>query len=212
MPSITRRPSGGAERRLPTEARILATTRRLLAEGVTFTELGVQRIAREAEVARSTFYTHFADKTQLLLRLAESVSQTSFGVATTWRPTPGEDAVGSLTEVFRQVIRIYREHAAVLAAINEVGAYDPVVREFWASRLEQFTRNTEALVRADQENGLAPRDLDPVQASLLVVLGGDRYLTHHIATDDGSGDESAARELAATWWYGVYRRPIGQFA
>ncbi|MFC3503323.1 TetR/AcrR family transcriptional regulator [Micromonospora krabiensis] len=210
MPSITRRPSGGADRRLPVEARILDTTRRLLGEGVTFTELGVQRIAREAEVARSTFYTHFADKTQLLLRLAESMSQTSFDVAATWRPTPGEDAPGALTEVFRQVVRIYRRHAAVLVAINEVGAYDPVVREFWVSRLERFTRSTEALVRAEQESGRAPHDLDPVQASRLVVLGGDRYLTHHVVVDDGGGDESAARELAATWWYGVYRRPIGQ--
>ncbi|MEU6203817.1 helix-turn-helix domain-containing protein, partial [Micromonospora musae] len=62
MPSITRRRSGGSDRRLSVEAQILAATERLLAEGESFTELGVQRIAREAGVARSTFYMHFADK------------------------------------------------------------------------------------------------------------------------------------------------------
>ncbi|WBB65916.1 TetR/AcrR family transcriptional regulator [Micromonospora sp. WMMD812] len=210
MPSITRRPSGGADRRLPVEARILATTQRLLAEGVTFTELGVQRIAREAEVARSTFYTHFADKTQLLMRLAESMSKTSFDVTATWRPEPGAEALPSLTEIFRQVIGIYREHAAVLSAITEVSAYDPTVRQFWNGRLEQFVRNTERFIRVEQESDRAPRDLDPVQASRLIVIGGDRFLAQHIVTDDGSGDDAAARELAATWWYGIYRRPAEQ--
>ncbi|MEU6204148.1 helix-turn-helix domain-containing protein, partial [Micromonospora musae] len=62
MPSITRRRSAAADRRLPVEAQILAATERLLGEGESFTELGVQRIAREAGVARSTFYMHFADK------------------------------------------------------------------------------------------------------------------------------------------------------
>ncbi|MEU8295665.1 TetR/AcrR family transcriptional regulator [Micromonospora sp. NPDC048909] len=207
MPSITRRPSAGGDRRLPVEARILATTERLLAEGVSFTELGVQRIAREAGVARSTFYTHFADKTQLLMRLAESMSQTSFDIAAAWQPRADADGVPALTEVFSQVIRVYREHAAVLAAINEVSGYDPQVRQFWNARLDQFVRNTKDRIVAGQESGQLPKEMDPVQTSRLIVIGGERFLAQHITVDDGSGDAAAARELAATWWYGVYRRP-----
>lgn len=206
MPSITRRRSGGADRRLTVEARILATAERLLSEGETFTELGVQRLAREAGVARSTFYTHFADKSQLLMRLAGSFSAESFEVAAAWEPG-GPDAFEGLVETFRQIIAVYRRHAAVLAAITEVSAYDPMIRRFWHARVDQFAARTEELLIAEQRASRAPADLDPVIASRLIVVGGERFVADHVTSDDGSGDEKAARELAATWWYGVYRRP-----
>ncbi|TDC38484.1 TetR family transcriptional regulator [Micromonospora sp. 15K316] len=216
MPSITRRPSGGADRRLPVEARILATTEHLLAEGESFTELGVQRIAREAGVARSTFYMHFADKTQLLLRLAESFTAASFGIAGEWqpaetgRPAGGAAGLETLVAGFREIIAVYRRHSGVLAAINEVSGYEPAVRRFWRERLEQFLARTVQVLEEEQRAARAPRDVDIPAASRLIVIGGERFLADHVATDDGSGDEAAARELANTWWYGVYRRPAGQ--
>lgn len=53
MRSITwrSRPEGN---RASVEERILAATERLLAEGTSFTGLGMQRIAAEAGIARST--------------------------------------------------------------------------------------------------------------------------------------------------------------
>ncbi|MFD0787331.1 TetR/AcrR family transcriptional regulator [Micromonospora azadirachtae] len=216
MPSITRRRSAGADRRLTVESRILATTERLLAEGESFTELGVQRIAQEAGVARSTFYMHFADKTQLLLRLAESFTDAAFGVAGEWEPAKlgasAGDSVGLDTLVggFRQIIAIYRRHSGVLAAINEVSGYEPAVRRFWRARLDQFLTRTVQVLEEEQQAGRAPQDVDIAAASRLIVLGGERFLSDHVATDDGSGDEAAAIELANTWWYGVYRRPTGQ--
>ncbi|SCE75977.1 hypothetical protein [Micromonospora chokoriensis] len=50
--------------------------------------------------------------------------------------------------------------------------------------------------------------LDPA-ASRLIVIGGDRFLADHVSTTtaDPDTDATAARELAATWWDGAYRRP-----
>ncbi|MEV0459735.1 TetR/AcrR family transcriptional regulator [Catellatospora methionotrophica] len=204
MPSITRRRSGAADRRGGVEAQILDTVTRLLAEGAGFTELGVQRIAAAAGVARSTFYLYFADKTQLLLRLAASMSETSFGITAAWRPEAGLDG---LTTTFTDVIATYRAHAALLTAVQETSAYDPAVRDFWNDRLEAFRDNTRRLIAAEQAAGRTPADIDPEAATRLMIDGGDRFLLRHVTTDDGGGDAAAARELAATWWYGVFRRP-----
>lgn len=204
MPSITRRRSEAADRRGGVETQILDTVARLLAEGAGFTELGVQRIAAESGVARSTFYLYFADKTQLLLRLAASMSQTSFGITAAWRPEAGVDA---LTATFAEVIATYRANAALLTAVQETSAYDPAVRDFWNGRLEAFRDNTRQLIAAEQAAGRTPADIDPAVAAHLMIDGGDRFLLHHVTTDDGSGDSTAARELAATWWYGIFRRP-----
>jgi hypothetical protein len=77
------------------------------------------------------------------------------------------------------------------------------------SRLNLFVENAERLVLEEQRAGRAPVSLDAAMASRLNVLGGHRFIVHHVATDDGSGDASAAHELASTWWYGIFRRPAG---
>jgi len=71
MPSVTRRSRGHRERREEIDERVLDTTADLLSDGEGFTQLSVERIAAAADVSRSTFYVHFSDKTDLLIRLAE---------------------------------------------------------------------------------------------------------------------------------------------
>lgn len=206
MPSVTRRRPPDPARHALVEAQILAATERLLAQGTSFTDLGVQRIATEAGVARSTFYTHFRDKSELLMRLANTMRTTAFDVAGEWNPTAGAPG---LAEVFGEIVRIYREYAPVLTALNEVSSYDPTVREFWAAALNRFVENTVRLLTADQESGDVPADLDVRHAARIIVLGGDRAISEHVAETgpDTSGDAAFARELALIWWHGAYRRP-----
>ncbi|AVT35304.1 TetR/AcrR family transcriptional regulator [Plantactinospora sp. BB1] len=206
MPSITRRRAPDPDRRATVEAQVLAATERLLAEGTSFTELGVQRIAEAAGVARSTFYTHFRDKSELLMRLAGTMQTANFDIASAWRPESGVEA---LVDAFRQLLGIHRRYAAVINAVNEVAAYDPAVRHFWRTGVARFSDNTVRLLAEDQRAGRAPADLDVDAATRVVVVGGESAIIDHIASSggDSSGDDAFARELALIWWHGVYRRP-----
>jgi AcrR family transcriptional regulator len=209
MPSITRRRPPNPRPRRSAEDEILAATQRLLSDGATFTELGVQQISAAAGVSRSTFYTHFRDKIDLLMRLVTPMLTTSFGVASAWRPT---DGVERLAETFLQVVRIYREHAPVLRAIVEVSAYDEVVRDFWNQGLSRFTDQTVAVLREEQATGRTPASVDLASASRVIVIGGERAIFDHVTVADPADDAAFVRELALTWWYGVYQRPAGQEA
>jgi AcrR family transcriptional regulator len=206
MPSITRR-GGRAGRRGSAEERILATTERLLAEGTSFTELGLQRIAAEAGVARSTLYGHFPDKSHLLTRLADRFVGMSFAAVGTWDPQGPGGGLDGYIELFRTVMMMYRKHSAVLAALDEVSAYDTVVAEYWDALLDRFIVNAERILVVEQGAGRTAASLDIALASRLSVLGGHRFMVRHVTTDDGGGDDAAARELAMTWWYGMLRRP-----
>jgi AcrR family transcriptional regulator len=204
LPSITRR-TPDAGRRAPAEAEILAATRRLLTGSANFTEIGVQQICAEAGVARSTFYTHFRDKADLLMRLATMVAA-SFDVASAWEPT---DGAKGLADTFLQVIGVYREHIGVVRAVAEVGGYDATVRAFWHDRLDRFRDRTIAVLRDEQDAGRSPASVSLASAARIIVMGGERAIFDHV-TDAGSDDDASfARELALTWWYGVYRRPAG---
>ena len=78
------------------------------------------QIADEAGIARSTFYLHFRDKTDLLLRLARQTNLQIFEVGEDWQPIAG--GVEQLVRGFADVIAVFRERSAVIAAIHEVAA------------------------------------------------------------------------------------------
>lgn len=206
MPSITRRRSPDPGRPASAEAEILAATRRLLAGGASFTELGVQQISAEADVARSTFYSHFRDKSDLLMRLATAMVATSFDIASSWEPADGAD---EMADAFLRVLGVYREHAGVLRAITEVGSYDATVQAFWNQRLARFSGRTTAVLGDEQDAGRTAASVDLASAARIIVIGGERAIFDHVAEADASTDAAFARELARTWWYGVYRRPAG---
>ncbi|MFC0546111.1 TetR/AcrR family transcriptional regulator [Kutzneria chonburiensis] len=203
MPSITRR-APNPERRASADAEILAATRRLLDGGATFTELGVQHISAEAGVARSTFYAHFKDKTALLLRLAGDMVETSFGVASAWEPDSG---VAGLTEAFQQVVAIYRDNITMVLAVAEVSAYDATVRDFWSGLIAPFSARTVQVLEQEQAAGRTPSSVDVVNATRVIVMGGEKAIVDHVLAGDPDQDEAFARELALIWWHGAYRRP-----
>ncbi|GAA1517834.1 TetR/AcrR family transcriptional regulator [Kribbella lupini] len=185
------------------EADLFAATGRLLAGGVKFTELNAQRIATEAGVARSSFYVHFRDKVDLLIRLATQLTVPNFDTASAWRPADGVDG---LTETFVNIVATFREHAAVRRALSEAAAYDDTVREYWARELDQFSEFTDRLLRIEQDAGRTPADLDVPSATEIIVLGGERAIVEHVNTRPAATDAAFAAELARIWWHGVYRR------
>jgi AcrR family transcriptional regulator len=113
MPSITRRPSHGPEHRAAAEAQVFAAVERLLDEGMNYTEISVQRIISEAKIARSTFYAHFRDKSDLLSRLAEATRENFFNAASAWEAMGAAAGVPSLAQIFGELIAKHREHSAL---------------------------------------------------------------------------------------------------
>ncbi|KOV74052.1 MULTISPECIES: TetR/AcrR family transcriptional regulator [unclassified Streptomyces] len=207
MASTTRRPSNAADRRAALEQRIMCVLAECLRQGVTFTEMSVEQIAKTAGISRSTFYLYFRDKVDLLLRLSGSLKQKSYAIAAAWRPTGPGGGVDGLAHAYEMILEHYREHAALLKAINEVAAYDPAVHETWTADQDRFVDNLETVLREEQRAGRTPADIDPRLSARLIIQGGSQILAQQVADSDGSNDAVVACELARTYWYGVYRRP-----
>lgn len=202
MPSTTRRPSATSDRRAAVETAVIAATERLLAGGVSFTELGVGRIAAEAGISRPTFYLYFRDKSDLLLRMTETLGESAFEIT---EDIPIE--LEAITRVLARTITFYRERAHLLAAVTEVAGYEPAVREAWDAVLERFTARAAGWLRAERQAGRTAADLDPDTAAEIIVWGGIRVIVQQVTTRGPETDEKVARELAANQFFGAYRRP-----
>lgn len=211
MPSITRSPSDSEENRAKVESAVFEAVKKLLDSGMKYTEISVQKIIVEAQVARSTFYAHFRDKSDLLSRLGRALSKSFFEEATSdaldmWDALESPDGLQGITKLLEESIARHRKHFSVLSAISETAAYDASVHNFYTTDLEEFEERVVRDLKRRQEAGMTDSGVDPMLAGQIIVWGGEQAIAHHISKVDQSGDAAFALELASIWWYGAYNR------
>src|ERR671920_500301 len=116
---------GGQSRSAPTakraavQAAVLEATEALLAEGVSYADLNIERIATRAGISRTAFYFYFRDKRELLMRLTGEVNGQLMAAAETWWTGDAD-----LSAALARIAELYREHDALLRAVVEVSTYD----------------------------------------------------------------------------------------
>src|SRR5437867_7572003 len=104
------------------EAAVLRATEDLLAEGSSYAELNIERIATRAGISRTAFYFYFRDKRDLLMRLTEDVSQQLYAEADRWYSGSGDPAA-DVREGFVNIARLYAQHGVLLRTVVEVSTY-----------------------------------------------------------------------------------------
>jgi AcrR family transcriptional regulator len=208
MASVTRRRSSSADRRAAVEERMLSAVEELLRDGATtYTELGVEQLAVAGGISRSGFCLYFRDKVDLLLRLGDRLKSASFEAAYSWDPSGPNGGPEGLARVYERIFRVYRERGILMAAINEVAAYDTAARAWWLKSQQRFLDHTVELLVAEQRAGRTPADVNPVQAAEVIVRGGAELILLRASSKDDRDDAAVAREMAYGYWYGYYRRP-----
>ena len=95
----------------------------------------------------------------------------------------------------------------MIAAVLEVAGYDPAVREAWDAIMQRFVQREVGWLRAEQETGRTPADLDPESAAEIIDWGGAQVIVRQVTMRGPERDEIVARELAEHQYYGAYRRP-----
>ena len=199
MPSVTRRASRSPEHRSAVIAQVTTAVERLLADGHGFTTLGVQRIADEAGIARSTFYLYFPDKSALLVQVTESATAELFASAQDWL-SDGFADLAALEHTLLEVIGQLRAHAEVYAALVEVAGYDEEVAAFWRARVAGFSDVLRARIEEGQRAGTIAAALDPPITAEWIAWGTERLIAQHTPIHPASEDARLARGLATATW------------
>lgn len=196
MPSVTRRRATGRERREAVETRVFGAVEKLLEDGESYTALGVGRIADEAEIARSTFYVHFSDKTDLLLRLCDDATDEVFGPLQHW-VRHGDGDRSQLEETMVELVEGFRRHRRALIAFNEVAAYDKAVASHWRDRVDRFASRLAERLRLEHPGD----DTDWDVSAAWMAWGVERTVAQHVATTrDPTQDRRIAVGIARSIW------------
>ena len=201
--TLSRRPDVPTEKRQATEAAVLTAIEALLAEGTPYAALSVERIATRAGISRTAFYFYFADKREVLMRLAAKLSDEFYREADAWWSGDG-DGSEQLTAAVGKIAALYHAHSPLVCAIVEVSAYDEVVGPFWRALVERFVDASAQRIATEIAAGRADAGLVPHAISFSLVWMTERALYQSHAQDDRVCADELVGALARIWTTTVY--------
>ncbi|MCD6726690.1 MAG: TetR/AcrR family transcriptional regulator [Solirubrobacteraceae bacterium] len=203
MATESRRESPPTARRAAIQAAVLRATEELLAEGVSFADLGIERIATRAGISRTAFYFYFADKRELLLRLTDEVNGLLFEQADRWFSGGGQDPEGELGTALANIAALFREHAVLLRALVEVSAYDGQVASFWRSTIVRFVDAGER--RIEEEHAAGRSAVADARATAYALTWmTERALYQQLVESDAPSLEDLVGALTGIWACSIY--------
>jgi AcrR family transcriptional regulator len=189
-------------RRAAVQADVLRATEELLAQGASWADLGVERIATTAGISRTAFYFYFRDKRELLLRLTEDVVGDLYLAADRWFSGEG-DPDEEVRDALSNIATLYEEHAALLRIIVEVSTYDEEVAAFWRSLIGRFVEATRARIEAEQAAGNAP-DFPAAPTAFALCWMCERMLYQVRVQDTPFSREEAVDALVRAFMRTIY--------
>lgn len=121
--------------------------------GASFTELGVERLAAQAGISRSTFYVHFQDKGDLARKLTRTVLIELREVSRRWWEVAEHAVRADLETSITAIVDVYRRHAAAFTAVVETATYDTSVTEELRVLVQEIIDATRTAIERGQAAG-----------------------------------------------------------
>jgi TetR/AcrR family transcriptional regulator, ethionamide resistance regulator len=203
METRTRRPGLATEKRRAVEADVLQATEALLGEGASYANLSVERITTRAGISRTAFYFYFADKRELLMRLASNVADQLYREADTWWSGNG-DGPAEVAMALDRIAALYRAHGPLVCALVEVSTYDEQVGVFWRGLVGRFVSASAERLRAERAAHRTDPALDPAATAFALVWMTERSFHQMLVQDDPIAPDELVAALVRIWSCAVY--------
>jgi AcrR family transcriptional regulator len=205
MSSVTRKQRGArSRRREEIRDRMLARVEELLADGENLIHLSTGRICAMADIPRSTFYVHFADRGELHSAWLAEIAGRLETVGEQWWEVDGGSGREDVLAALDGLVRAYRPHAVLMRELYAASAYDPALR----AQVQAVTgRNINGLRRhivTGQRAGWICPELPAAETAGWLMCMAARGQHKLVA---GASDDELARYvtgLADIVWYTLY--------
>lgn len=194
---------GKRRRRAPWEAEeeIVAAAEAFLRDKP-FRELTVDGVMARTGLSRPSFYVHFRDRHQLVLRVVEHIGDALFAQADRWLRGSGGAPEDEIRAAIGGVAATYAEHGRVLGALSDASADDPVVRAMYSGLVSRFVDATAEHLEQEIAAGRV-RPLHARETARALVWMNEAYLTASFGRDIAETPLGAVVETLTTIWLRV---------
>ena len=175
-----------------------------MADGASFTELSVDRLATAAGISRASFYVYFEDKGDLLLRLAGRVFENLADAGERWWRVAQRLDSADAAAAMSGIIAGYREHQPLLVALGELAAYDPQVGAAYQELLTDISVRLAAVIDAGQQAGAIRTELPAATTASVLTWMTERACQQNLPSRPTSYDAELAEALTQIVWATLY--------
>jgi AcrR family transcriptional regulator len=183
-------------RRHATEHAFLRATESLLAEGSSFADLNVRRVAERAGRTRTAFYAHFEDRRELLLALLDEAAGEALAAIGPFLAGEGPLERDEVTASIRGLLVTFRRYAVLVRAVVEAAGYDDQVAAYWDGIIGRFIEGTGRRLRVE---GLGAEQATAT-ATALVWMNERTCYQQAVRGQTGLDDDTTVASLADVWW------------
>lgn len=177
------------------EERLLNTMEKMLEEGSSLGQITVADLASRADIAKSTFYTHFKDKGELVARLMGVVTKDIIDGAGLWFENSKKANPKDLHEGIKGIVYAFKKHQAIVLAIQDLAPHDDNVRVLYEEMMSTLCHRSELAVNAVHQQGKAKKQATSEVANILTWINA-LYLTSFVSKCDSKDLDSLADALS----------------
>lgn len=185
------------EQRENTRREILAAAERFLRDHP-YRELSVDVVMDQTGLTRTAFYRHFADVTELVLRLLEDVGAELYAAAEGWLRGAADDFEGAAHEGLSAIVGFFQRHGPLVRAIAEAGVTDEQIEQVYRGYIEFFIEMTaRGFDELAAEGKLEVADTRQLARALSML--NECYLLDQFGRGPGGDPEVVLATLEAVW-------------
>lgn len=183
--SATQRQRRHAQPKLTVEDKLLVALERLFEKGVGFSTLTIEQLAKEAGIARATFYLHFADKGELVARLMGRLTLEVVGSAGDWFQAKGRPGPQTVEHALSGIIKTFRKHHAILSAVEATKGQDETVARLFQEMMDRLCEQSRQALAKLPPDSLRP-EVSPDLLADVLTWSVEQYCVRVVGhCDDG---------------------------
>jgi AcrR family transcriptional regulator len=183
------------------EREIIAAAEALLRERP-FREMTVEEVMRRTDLSRPSFYVHFRDRHQLMLRVVEQIRGELFAMSERWLRGDG-DGLTLAREAAEGIVSVFAAHGRVLRALADAAADDPEVEAAYDALVQGFIDATARHIEDEIGAGrILPLDARETARALVWMM--ERYLSLSLGREPASDPQVVVDTLTTIWGRVLY--------
>lgn len=163
-----------------------------------FRELSVDAVMAETQLARTAFYRHFDDVTELVLQLLGDVGGELYAIVKRWATDARADFPAATHQGLTDIVAFFEQHGPLVRAVSDAASTDEQIELAYNAFLETFDN----LIAASLDPLVVDGQLPPCDTRALaraLNLMGERYMLDSFGREPIADPETAVKTLEIIW-------------